>query len=492
MSNIDQDSDTDKNPDLDLDTNETEPKLQSLADKLDANVDVHDIETVAGDHCFVMQLDFSKVKSTKVTGQSAHADMRSMDAQLAEAVGLAEAIELKIVATSITRVNKFSPATLFGKGKVEELGHMLAQHQAQLVVVNTVLTPVQQRNLETEWGVKVLDRTGLILEIFGARAETKEGKLQVALANLNYQRGRLVRSWTHLERQRGGTGFTGGPGETQIESDRRGIQVRISKLEKQLAQVKRTRGLHRSARKKIPYPIVALVGYTNAGKSSLFNVLSGAKVMVKDMLFATLDPTMRQVELPTNLTIIMSDTVGFISNLPHELVAAFRATLEEVLEADLILHVEDIASEDHEAQNLDVQVILQGLGVGDEYPIPIIRVWNKTDLLDDEQREAITNIAAEDNDIIPISSVKSTGLYELSKRIESVLQKDHDFYQMTLSPARGAELAWIYRHCQVKQRDDLEDGMIDLNIMVDAKHHEQFRNKFHVELDLDMREEWEK
>lgn len=477
--------------DIDELENPPEEEFDALA-ALDADVDVHDVETVAGDHCFVMQLDFSRVKSVKITGQSDHADMRSMDSQLEEAIGLAEAIDLKIVATSITRVNKFTPATMFGKGKVEELGKMLASHKTQLVVVNTVLTPVQQRNLEQAWGIKVLDRTGLILEIFGARAQTKEGKLQVALANLNYQRGRLVRSWTHLERQRGGTGFIGGPGETQIESDRRAIQVRISKLEKQLTQVKRTRGLHRAARKKIPYPIVALVGYTNAGKSSLFNVLSGADVMVKDMLFATLDPTMRQVELPTGLTIIMSDTVGFISNLPHELVAAFRATLEEVLEADLILHVEDISSADVEAQELDVHEILRGLGIGDQYQIPIIKVWNKTDLLSDEDREATNNTAAEDNDIIPISAVKSTGLHELSKRIESVLQKDHHFYQLTLSPARGAELAWIYRHCQVKQRDDLEDGMINLNIMVDAKHNEQFKNKFHVELGLDMREEWEK
>lgn len=482
----------DKDTDTDIELEEFDYDPEAIADQLDANVNVHDVETVAGDHCFVMQLDFSKVKTTKITGQAEHADMRSLDAQLEEVIGLAEAIELKVVGTAITRVNKFSPATLFGKGKVDELGKMLHQHEAELVVVNTVLTPVQQRNLETAWSVKVLDRTGLILEIFGARAETKEGKLQVALANLNYQRGRLVRSWTHLERQRGGTGFTGGPGETQIESDRRAIQVRISKLQKQLAQVKRTRGLHRTARKKIPFPIVALVGYTNAGKSSLFNVLSGANVMVKDMLFATLDPTMRQVELPTGLTIIMSDTVGFISNLPHELVAAFRATLEEVLEADLILHVEDIASEDTEAQDLDVQLILKDLGIGDEYQIPIVKVWNKTDLLDNDAREAAENIAAEDKNIIPISAVKSTGLLELSKRIESVLQKDHEFYKMTLSPARGAELAWIYRHCQVKERDDMEDGMIELNIMVDAKHNEQFRNKFHVELDLDMREEWEK
>ncbi|NRB14855.1 MAG: GTPase HflX [Rhizobiales bacterium] len=439
-----------------------------------------------------MQLDFSRVKSVKITGQSDHADMRSMQAQLAEAVGLAEAIELKIVSTSITRVNKFTPATLFGKGKVEELGKMLSQYQAQLVVVNTVLTPVQQRNLEEAWGVKVLDRTGLILEIFGARAQTKEGQLQVSLANLNYQRGRLVRSWTHLERQRGGTGFTGGPGETQLESDRRGIQMRITKLEKQLAQVKRTRGLHRTAREKVPYPIVALVGYTNAGKSSLFNTLSGAEVMVKDMLFATLDPTMRQVELPTGMTVIMSDTVGFISNLPHELVSAFRATLEEVLSADIILHVEDIASEDQAAQEMDVKLILKDLGIGEEYRIPIVRVWNKIDLLSEDEKSAKTNIAAEDKDIIPVSALKSIGLEELSRRIENVLQKDHHFYQMSLSPARGAELAWIYRHCQVKQRTDLEDGMMDLNILVDAKHHEQFRNKFHVELNLDLREEWEK
>ncbi len=473
-------------------TDEIENTLEAQLERLDADVDIHDIETVAGDHCFVMQPDFSKVKSVKIVGQSEHIDMRSYQSQLEEAVGLAEAIDLKIVATNITRVNKFTPATLFGKGKVEELGQMLASHLTKLVVINTVLTPVQQRNLEQAWGIKVLDRTGLILEIFGARAQTKEGKLQVTLANLNYQRGRLVRSWTHLERQRGGTGFVGGPGETQIESDRRAIQTRISKIEKQLAQVKRTRGLHRAARQKVPYPIVALVGYTNAGKSTLFNKLSGANVLVKDMLFATLDPTMRQVELPTGLPVIMSDTVGFISNLPHELVAAFRATLEEVLEANLILHVEDVSSADHEAQKLDVEMILKGLGVGDEFSIPIIQVWNKIDLLEQDDIESIENLANDDADIIAVSAVKTTGLIALSKRIEQVLHKDHYFYKMSLSPARGAELAWIYRYCQIKQRDDLEDGMIDLNVMVDGKHNEQFKNKFATELNLDLREEWEK
>ncbi len=473
-------------------TEPTKNTLENQLKRLDADVNIHDIETSAGDFCFVMQPDFSKVRSVKITGQSEHTDIRSLDSQLEEAVGLAEAIELKIIATAIIRVNKFTPATMFGKGKIAELGEMLASHQAQLVVINTVLTPVQQRNLEQAWGVKVLDRTGLILEIFGARAQTKEGNLQVTLANLNYQRGRLVRSWTHLERQRGGTGFVGGPGETQIESDKRAIQIRISKIEKQLAQVKRTRGLHRAARKKIPYPIVALVGYTNAGKSSLFNTLSGANVMVKDMLFATLDPTMRQVELPTDLTIIMSDTVGFISNLPHELVAAFRATLEEVLEADLILHVEDIASADHKAQELDVNEILSGLGVGDEYPIPIIRVWNKLDLLSPEAQENIKNLAASERDIIPISATKSIGLFELSKHIEAVLQKDHYFHQLTLDPSRGADLAWVYRYSQVKQRTDQEDGTITLNIMIDNKHNNQFKNKFAKELNLDLREEWEK
>ncbi|RWF42982.1 MAG: GTPase HflX, partial [Mesorhizobium sp.] len=314
---------------------------------------------------------------------------RSAEARHDEAVGLARAIDLDLIHTAVVTVNDPRPATLLGSGKVEEFAEIVKEGHAEVVIVDHPLTPVQQRNLEKEFNAKVLDRTGLILEIFGERARTKEGTLQVELAHLNYQKGRLVRSWTHLERQRGGAGFLGGPGETQIESDRRQLQEKIIKLKHELETVRRTRDLHRAKRRKVPFPVVAIVGYTNAGKSTLFNKLTGAGVLAQDMLFATLDPTLRRVRLPHGTPIILSDTVGFISDLPTHLIAAFRATLEEVVEADLVIHLRDISDPDTAAQAEDVERILADLGVDAGDTKRVIEVWNKIDLLDEGNRHRL-------------------------------------------------------------------------------------------------------
>jgi GTP-binding protein HflX len=319
------------------------------------------------------------------------ATARTPSSRLDEAVGLARAINLNVVSAGIVPVGAIRPATFIGKGKAEEIAGLVKTQDAGIVVMDCALSPIQQRNLEKAWNAKVLDRTGLILEIFGRRARTREGALQVELAHLNYQKSRLVRSWTHLERQRGGFGFLGGPGETQIESDRRLIEERIARIEAELEKVKRTRKLHRDSRKRVPYPVAALVGYTNAGKSTLFNRMTRARVLAADMLFATLDPTLRAIELPKGLRIILSDTVGFIADLPTMLVAAFRATLEEVIEADLVLHVRDVSGEDSEAQALDVEQVLGQLGIAQENAI--LEAWNKTDLLDDEMRIRLSNLA---------------------------------------------------------------------------------------------------
>ncbi len=319
--------------------------------------------------------------------------VRDSDARLEEAAGLARAIDLTIADTLIAPISQIRPATYLGKGKVEEITGLIAGHDIELVVMDCALSPIQQRNLEKAWNTKVLDRTGLILEIFGRRAKTKEGALQVELAHLNYQRSRLVRSWTHLERQRGGFGFMGGPGETQIEADRRLIGDRIARLENELKKVQATRRLHRAGRQRVPYRVVALVGYTNAGKSTLFNRLTRADVQAADMLFATLDPTLRALSLPHGGKAMLSDTVGFISNLPTQLVAAFRATLEEVLEADIILHVRDISHEDAEAQERDVDAVLRQLGIDPDAGARILEVWNKIDRFDPEERANLRNIA---------------------------------------------------------------------------------------------------
>lgn len=388
--------------------------------------------------------------------------VRSDQARLEEAVGLARAIELDIVHSGLVSLSKIKPGTLLGTGKVEEIKGIIASLDVGLVVVDHPLTPVQQRNLEKAWNAKVIDRTGLILEIFGARAQTKEGRLQVDLAHLNYQRGRLVRSWTHLERQRGGVSTVGGPGETQIESDRRQLQDRINKIEKELEKVRRTRNLHRSKRKKVPHPIVALVGYTNAGKSTLFNYVTGAEVMAKDMLFATLDPTLRRLELPKGTLVILSDTVGFISDLPTHLVAAFRATLEEVIEADLILHVRDIADPDTKAQADDVYKILQQLGVEQEGQKNVLEVWNKSDLLSPEALEAIRATRSGDNAPLLTSALTGEGLDDLLVEIEKRISTSDSLLEFDLPLDAMRHLNWIYENVQVVDRQDMEDGTLHL------------------------------
>ncbi|TAA61555.1 GTPase HflX [Shinella sp. JR1-6] len=391
--------------------------------------------------------------------------MRSDEARLEEAVGLARAIDLTIASSAVVPVSQPKPGTLLGTGKIAEIKALLDEHDAGLVIVDHPLTPVQQRNLEKEWGAKVIDRTGLILEIFGRRASTKEGTLQVELAHLNYQKGRLVRSWTHLERQRGGAGFMGGPGETQIEADRRLLQDKIVKLERELEQVRRTRQLHRSKRKKVPHPIVALVGYTNAGKSTLFNRITGAGVLAEDMLFATLDPTLRRMKLPQGRTVILSDTVGFISDLPTHLVAAFRATLEEVLEADLILHVRDMSDPDNGAQSSDVLRILADLGIDEKDGAErILEVWNKIDRLEPEAREALVQKAEGQPTVIAVSAISGEGvdklLSEINQRLSGVLV-DRD---VILPVTQLQLLPWVYDHSIVDAREDMEDGNVRLEL----------------------------
>ncbi len=388
---------------------------------------------------------------------------RGPDARLEEAVGLALAIDLDIAGREIVTVADARPATLIGSGKVEDIGAAVASSEADLVIVDHPLTPVQQRNLEKAWNAKVLDRTGIILEIFGRRARTREGVLQVDLAHLNYQRGRLVRSWTHLERQRGGAGFLGGPGETQIEADRRLLQEKITKLKRELETVRRTRDLHRAKRRKVPYPIVAIVGYTNAGKSTLFNRLTGSEVLAEDMLFATLDPTLRRVRLPHGTVVILSDTVGFISDLPTHLVAAFRATLEEVVEADLVLHVRDISDPDTAAQAADVVRILADLGVEAGDSRHVVEVWNKIDLLDGQARN---NLPADKPDEGPllISAVTGEGIDHLLDVVEARIAGTLDESRFVFGPQLGTEIDWVYRNAAVIAREDRDDGAVALTV----------------------------
>ncbi|MBB3974914.1 GTP-binding protein HflX [Rhizobium azooxidifex] len=392
------------------------------------------------------------------------ASVRSDEARLAEAIGLARAIDLDVVFSAVVPVSQPKPGTLLGTGKIEEIKTALDANEAGLVIVDHPLTPVQQRNLEKAWNAKVIDRTGLILEIFGRRASTKEGTLQVELAHLNYQKGRLVRSWTHLERQRGGAGFMGGPGETQIEADRRLLQERIVRLERELEQVRRTRQLHRAKRKKVPHPIVALVGYTNAGKSTLFNRITGAGVLAEDMLFATLDPTLRRMKLPQGRTVILSDTVGFISDLPTHLVAAFRATLEEVLEADLILHVRDMSDPDNGAQASDVLRILTDLGIDEKDGAErILEVWNKIDDLPAEAREALVQKAAATPNTIAVSALTGEGvdalMNDINRRLSGILV-DRD---VVLPVDQLQLLPWLYDHSIVDEREDQEDGSVRIS-----------------------------
>ncbi|RXT21136.1 GTPase HflX [Rhizobium leguminosarum] len=405
------------------------------------------------------------LKSRSRGGQSESASTRTPESRLEEATGLAQAIDLDVVNGSIVPVNEPRPATLLGTGKIEEIKALLDERDSGLVIVDHPLTPVQQRNLEKEWNAKVIDRTGLILEIFGRRASTKEGTLQVDLAHLNYQKGRLVRSWTHLERQRGGGGFMGGPGETQIEADRRMLQDRIIKLERELEQVVRTRQLHRAKRRKVPHPIVALVGYTNAGKSTLFNRITGAGVLAEDMLFATLDPTLRRMKLPHGRTVILSDTVGFISDLPTHLVAAFRATLEEVLEADLILHVRDMSDADNQAQSSDVMRILNDLGIDEaEAQKRLIEVWNKIDRLEPEVHDTMVQKSVGASNVVAVSAVSGEGVDTLMEEISRRLSGVMTVATIRLPVDKLALLPWLYDHAIVDSREDNEDGTITLDL----------------------------
>ena len=397
------------------------------------------------------------------------------EARRAEAVGLALAIGVNVAVSEIFTIRQVKPNVLFGSGQLDAIAVVCEQHDIELVIVDGALTPIQQRNLEDRLKRKVIDRTGLILEIFGERADTAEGRLQVELAHLDYQQSRLVRSWTHLERQRGGFGFLGGPGETQIEADRRMIRQRMGRLRRELEQVRRTRALHRERRSRAPWPVISLVGYTNAGKSTLFNRLTDADVMAEDLLFATLDPTMRAISLPGVQKAILSDTVGFISDLPTQLVAAFRATLEEVISADVICHVRDISSDTAEAQKAQVLDVLRDLdviGAENEETVPIIEVWNKIDLLEPSAKQELVEANAGRN-VCPISAETGEGVDRLLERLGELLTEQAKVYEFTLSPADGRKLAWLHEHGEVLNHTN-DDGSSRVTVKLNAKEAGQF------------------
>ena len=386
-------------------------------------------------------------------------NLRGAEARLDEAEGLAEAIGIDVVGRKAFRLRAPRPATLFGKGQAESIAEMVEEHEAGLLIVDAALSPVQQKSLEEVTKAKVIDRTGLILEIFGERAATAEGRLQVELAHLDYQAGRLVRSWTHLERQRGGFGFLGGPGETQIEADRRLIRDRMAKIRRELEQVKRTRGLHRDRRQRAPWPVIALVGYTNAGKSTLFNRMTRASVMAENLLFATLDPTLREIRLPGFDKAILSDTVGFVSDLPTELVAAFRATLEEVVAADLILHIRDLAHPDSEAQAADVELVLDNLGLSEPQSPPRLEVWNKMDAIPPAERGSVLNEAKRRDDVVAVSALTGEGIDALREAISARLQAGSEVHRVQLPLTEGERLAWLHA------RGEVLDSQVDGDVM---------------------------
>jgi GTP-binding protein HflX len=399
---------------------------------------------------------------------------RSAEARVEEAEGLAEAIGIDIVAERAFRIRTVRPATLLGKGQVMEIAELAREKDAKLLIVDAALTPIQQKNLEEEVGTKVIDRTGLILEIFGERAATAEGQLQVELAHLEYQAGRLVRSWTHLERQRGGFGFLGGPGETQIEADRRMIRERMAKIRRELEQVKRTRTLHRDRRQRAPWPVIALVGYTNAGKSTLFNHLTGEGVFAENLLFATLDPTMRDIRLPGFDKVILSDTVGFVSDLPTELIAAFRATLEEVRSADLLVHVRDMSHPDREAQREDVDDVLSSLGLGEEGSPPRLEAWNKVDLLSDEERERLLGEVARRDDVAPISALTGWGLDRLRDRMSQCLRSGEQVHAIRLPASDGGTIAWLHARGEVLEQS-LDHDQVQLSVRLSPDNWARFQ-----------------